>query len=336
MQSENMYNLELERVCSEIHKLNAKRVMLQLPDGMRPFALKIVNSIQEKTPSKVILSGDSCYGACDLALKQARNVKADLLIHYGHSSMIKSTSIPILYIHGSVDIDVGILIAEARPLLLNWENVGVVTTIQHIHQITDIIEELKSMNIKPHLGKISESTPLGQVLGCNYEAAYHIQENVHGFLYIGGGQFHPKGLFLTTGKPVVIADPYSYKVTLVSEQDLMNYAKKRVAMISLTKKKKVIGIIVSSKSGQQNLKAAEDLHISFQERGYQSTIIYLDEVRSEHLNNFTEIEAFVNTACPRIALDGINGILKPIISVKEAYVVLEKRKWEDIWGNKYL
>ena len=91
----------------------------------------------------------------------------------------------------------------------------------------------------------------------------------------------------------------------------------------------MIGIIVSSKYGQQNLKMAEDLNVSFQEKDYKSTIIYLDEVRSEHLNNFTEIEAFVNTACPRIALDGINGILRPMISVKEAYIVLEKIKWED-------
>jgi 2-(3-amino-3-carboxypropyl)histidine synthase len=332
-----MYNLELERVYTVIHKLNAKRVMLQLPDGMRPFAVKIVNSIQEKTGTNVILSGDSCYGACDLAIKQAREVKADLLIHYGHSSMIQSACTPVLYIHGAIDINIITLIAAARPLMHDWENVGVITTIQHIHQVNEIIEELKSQNLKPHLGKISEKPlALGQVLGCNYEAAYFIRDDVDGFLYLGGGEFHPKGLLLTTGKPVIIANPYSDTVRMISEQDLMNYAKKRVAMISLTKKKKVIGIIVSSKYGQQNLKMAEDLNISFQERDYKSTIIYLDEVRSEHLNNFTEIEAFVNTACPRIALDGINGILRPMISVKEAYIVLEKLKWEDIWGNKYL
>jgi 2-(3-amino-3-carboxypropyl)histidine synthase len=336
MQSEYMYNLELDRIYSEIHKLNAKRVLLQLPDGMRPLAIKIIKSIQEKTSTQVILSGDSCFGGCDLALKQAHEVKADLIVHYGHSSMLESTYMPILYIHAAFDIDVVTLIAAARPCLLNWKNVGVITTIQHVHQIPDIVKELESINIKPHLGKISESTPLGQVLGCNYEAAYYIQDSVDGFLYVGGGQFHPKGLVLTTGKPVVIADPYSNKVTEINEQDLMNYAKKRVAMISQTKRKKIIGIIVSSKSGQQNLKVAEDLHKDFQERDYQSAIIYLDEIRAEHLNNFTEIEAFVNTACPRIALDGINGISRHMISIKEAFVVLEKLKWENIWTNKYL
>jgi 2-(3-amino-3-carboxypropyl)histidine synthase len=58
-------------------------------------------------------------------------------------------------------------------------------------------------------------------------------------------------------------------------------------------------------------------------------------LRSENLNNFTEIEVFVNTACPRVAIDGPMGISRPIISIKEAQVVLNEVKWENIWGNYY-
>jgi 2-(3-amino-3-carboxypropyl)histidine synthase len=153
---------------------------------------------------------------------------------------------------------------------------------------------------------------------------------------LGGGQFHPLGLVLSTGKPVVIANPYTFSVSEISKYDLMKLAKKRIAQITATKNAKTIGILSSSKPGQTNLNVAEYLRERFEEKGFQAAIIFLDEVRAEHLNNFTEFEAFVNTACPRIALDGITGIKKPILSIKEAKIVLNELKWEDIWGKNYI
>jgi diphthamide biosynthesis enzyme Dph1/Dph2-like protein len=40
--------LGLERVTEDIQKRNANRILLQLPDGMRPFAYQMVKAI---TPS---------------------------------------------------------------------------------------------------------------------------------------------------------------------------------------------------------------------------------------------------------------------------------------------
>ena len=84
-----LYDLELERVIQEITTRKAKKVLLQLPDGMRPLASQIVNSIEQSTDAKIILSGDSCYGACDIALTQAQQLLMDLIVHYGHTSMLE-------------------------------------------------------------------------------------------------------------------------------------------------------------------------------------------------------------------------------------------------------
>ena len=62
----------------------------------------------------------------------------------------------------------------------------------------------------------------------------------------------------------------------------------------------------------------------------------MDEVRPEHVNNYTEPEVLVNTACPRISIDGIDGIDRPLITMNELDVVLGDSKWEDLWGNSYL
>jgi 2-(3-amino-3-carboxypropyl)histidine synthase len=332
-----LYDLELNRIRDEILKSKAKNVMLQLPDGMRTFAFQITKFLQVGTSANIILSGDSCYGACDLASNQAKEVNADLLIHYGHSRMVKDFEVPTIYLHAKIDINVNEIIGATIPKIIDWKNVGIVTTIQHVHQVKELVEALKSHGFRPFLGKGNEKTPFnGQILGCHYETAKDVMENVDGFLYIGGGQFHPKGLMLLTGKPVVIVNPYNASVTNFTEFNLRSLAKKRMAKISLAKKATIVGIIVSSKPGQRRLAIAHDIMKRFQKKGYQSLIIYLNEVRPEHLNNFSEFQAFVNTACPRITIDGISGVNRPIISVKEAKVLLEEIRWEDIWSNGYL
>ncbi len=331
-----MYHLELERVVKEIQKRNARQILLQLPDGMRPFAYQIVKAITLSTGSHVFLSGDSCYGSCDLALTQAKELDADLLIHYGHSDMIKEYKVPVLFVHAEIDIDTIAMIDAAESEIEKWERIGIVTTIQHVHQINDIQLELEDRGFIPFTSTKGEKTPFpGQILGCYYMGAEDIADQVDGFLYIGGGRFHPIGLIMSTGKPVVIADPFSAKISTLSEQDLMLIAKKRMASIETTKQVKNLGILVSSKPGQKNFEAALKLEKKFRKKNVTAVIIYLNEVRADHLNNFAEPEAFINTACPRLSIDGVEGVNRPILTVNEALVVLGEKKWEDLWGKGY-
>jgi 2-(3-amino-3-carboxypropyl)histidine synthase len=227
---------------------------------MRPYAYQIAKSIQDRTGVMVVLSGDSCYGACDIALRQAIEVKVDLLVHYGHTSMVHNTKVPIKYIHAEIDTDIETLIEATIPYLMGWKNIGIVTTIQHIHLLKDFSKELGVHGLKPHIGKGEGKTPFdGQILGCFYQTAMEVRDDVDGFLYIGGGRFHPNGLMISTGKPIVIANPYNNSVMKLPEEEIMILAKKRIAMISLAKRASLIGIIVSSKPGQTKLSIAENL-----------------------------------------------------------------------------
>ncbi len=78
------FNLELDKAVEEIRKADAKKVCIQLPDGLKPEAKKIADAIEEKTKAKVIIWAGSCFGACDLPLEVER-MGVDLLIQWGHS-----------------------------------------------------------------------------------------------------------------------------------------------------------------------------------------------------------------------------------------------------------
>lgn len=333
----NLYDLELNKVVSKIKELDAKRVLLQLPDGMRPFAVQMVNAITSAIKTKVFLSGNSCYGACDISIDQARGLDIDLIVHYGHTQYVGDFEIPVLYIMASIDVDVSQLVEAVVPSLTEYKTIGLATTVQHVHQIEEIKDALKEAGVSGVIGDGIGTTPIdGQILGCSYGTVIAVKEDVEAFLYIGGGKFHPSGIVMSTGKPVILANPYNGEVSKIDENDLMDLAKRRVAAVTHAKDATVFGFLVSSKPGQRHLQRAEEYVQRLTELGKIAVILYMDEVRPEHVNNYTEPEVLVNTACPRITIDGIDGIDRPMLTLNELDVVLGDREWEDLWGNSYL
>ena len=332
-----MYELELERVAAEMGKMGARRVLLQMPDGMRPFAFQMAEYLRKTTSAEVVISGDSCYGACDLASKQAIELHVDLLIHYGHTSFVQSPGIPVLYIEARIPINVSKMVEAVLPSIAGWGRVGLTSTIQHTSQLSEVAEVLKQRGVDAIIGEGAGITPeAGQVLGCSYSASTKLSEDVDGYIFIGGGRFHALGLALTTGKPIVIANPYNGNVTRLDDSELMQLAKRRMAAITAAATAKTIGVLVSSKPGQRALVDAMVLAEKLEDREKTAFIIYLDEIRAEQLNNFTEPQAFIETACPRIAIDGVAGVERPILTTAEARVLLGERTWEETWGRGYL
>ena len=78
------YMIDTEKIISEIKTQKAKRVMLQLPDGLKPKAKEIVDAIRKDTSAEVLLWAGSCYGACDLP-QGLEKFDIDILFHLGHT-----------------------------------------------------------------------------------------------------------------------------------------------------------------------------------------------------------------------------------------------------------
>ena len=83
------YDLELSRAVAEIKKAKAKRVCIQLPDGLKPYAKEITEEIERGTKAEVIIWMGSCFGACDIPNGLSK-LGVDMLIQWGHSKFVKS------------------------------------------------------------------------------------------------------------------------------------------------------------------------------------------------------------------------------------------------------
>ncbi len=81
---EEEYDLELPRILGTIKKEKAKKILLQFPDGMKPYATTIAEYLESQLPDvNFFIWMGSCFGACDIPPVKDRDF--DLIIQFGHS-----------------------------------------------------------------------------------------------------------------------------------------------------------------------------------------------------------------------------------------------------------
>ena len=322
------YNFELERIVEQIKARNAKSVGIQLPEGVRPVATKLADAITAKTGAEVIISGNSCYGACDIDDKLLRIV--DILFHFGHTEYLGSHSLlsereKVCFIELRSEVDVKRAVKTAVKEL-KGETVCVVSTVQHIHMLKDAIPVIAQHGKNAVTGKSPMLRYAGQVLGCDFSAAKVPCDEI---LFIGSGSFHPAGLALYTGMRVVAADPFTNQLRIFYGEE---ERKKRYLAVARALDATTFGIIIGMKSGQCNLSEARRLKEGAIRRGLNAYLIAMDEITEERLLAYKyEADAFVNTACPRLAEDFIRHNML-MLSAREFEVVIGQRNWEEMYN----
>src|SRR3989338_9734944 len=92
------FDFEEQKVIKELQEKNVKKALLQLPEGLKQEAIRLANLFEKETSAEIIVSGETCWGGCDLGLEEAQTLGVDLLIHYGHAPFMKKVDFPVLYI----------------------------------------------------------------------------------------------------------------------------------------------------------------------------------------------------------------------------------------------
>jgi len=313
-------DLDLDRAIDLIQKSGARLVGLQAPEGLKRAMPTLARHIEDKTGAKVIISGDPCFGACDVDMKLAQ--ESDLLLHLGHAPL---EEVPgnVIFLEARMREDLDGVVEKAASVL-KARRVGVTTTIQHVHKLKSALEALQKHGIQgvvgPAGGRVSHA---GQVLGCCYSTARAV--DVEEYLFIGTGQFHPLGIALATGKRVVIADPVTGDV---SEIDTDPMLRRRFGAITRAREAKRFAVLVSKKPGQRRMDLAKMLKALGEARGLEMFLVYLDNIEPDRLLNLGA-EAAVSTACPRVALDDAAKYRIPILTPPEFEVLLGEREWGD-------
>jgi 2-(3-amino-3-carboxypropyl)histidine synthase len=280
--------------------------ILQVPDGLKWKALKIADELGD-----VLIDCESCFGACDLAIQEAKALGCDKIVHYGHSKFVE-TDIPVEYVELKQDYDPTKVLSKESGKIKE-KKIGLISTLQFLDSLKKAKKflEKKGKIVKIGKGKFND----GQILGCDISSAKSIEKEVESFLYIGSGKFHPLGLAMQTEKPVYVLDAEKNEITDLNELK-EKFLKQKYVAIALAKDSQKFGIIVSVKPGQMKLEIAKKLKSKLEKNGKKAYILIFNEIKPEKLEGL-ELDCYVNTACPRIAIDNRTDFKKPILNPDE-------------------
>ena len=118
-----------------------------------------------------------------------------------------------------------------------------------------------------------------------------------------GRLFHTHGILLNSDKPLLQFDPYSEDTLVHDSTDRKNLLQQRFALLEQAKKADRWGVISSSKIGQFNERMVSRIEDMLKNDGKTQVIVIAENINPQNMANFNWVDAWVVTACPRIAVD---------------------------------
>src|SRR3989344_1403577 len=220
-------------------------------------------------------------------------------------------------------------IVLGKPVLdhiKKFKSVALFASVQYL-KLDKAIHQLKDLGVEVLTTKAKRTDKEIQMLGCD---AYHdsfngsILKDADAILYIGDGMFHPKALLLAqihekAIKDVMIWDPIAEKMKSITKNDIHVQLRKMKANLKRYIMAKTVGILVTVKPGQQYLENALKLKDMIEKKEKKAYIFIDDTLRLDLLENYPFIEAWVNTACPRIGTDDHVHIKQALVNIRDAY-----------------
>jgi diphthamide biosynthesis enzyme Dph1/Dph2-like protein len=157
-------------------------------------------------------------------------------------------------------------------------------------QYKDIASEIKNILSKNH-----NITKLVQVLGCS---KLNLPKATQAILLISSGKFHATSLAFETKLPIYILEQNS--LHQITKQDIQIFEKKqKVAYLKFLDADK-LGILISIKPGQQNIRKALEFNKKIKDK--KSYLFIGDNINTSEFENFG-LNCWINTACPRLDMD---------------------------------
>jgi len=328
------YNFEIHKTIWRIRQSKALTVALQFPEGLLMFSCTIADIITQFTGASVIIMGDVTYGACCVDDFTAKALGADFMVHYGHSCLVPvtTTAIKMLYVFVDIKIDNEHFIETIK---LNFPQpsavkIALVSTIQFVAALQSCAQQLKGT----HNIVVPQSRPLspGEILGCT---SSRLSKDIGALVYVGDGRFHLESVMISNPSlPAYQYDPYS-KVFTREYYDYSEMSSRRKRAINEASRARKFGLVLGTLGRQGNPAILSFLEEKLKQLGKEYVIILLSEIFPAKLSLFTDIDAWIQVACPRLSIDWGESFSAPLLTPYEACVALGLTEWREQYPMDY-
>ena len=290
-------------------------VVVQVPAGLTRNALELVAELRSATGRRIMLATRACFGACDFP-SESEAPGAELAVVLGHAPIPNvPLARPTFFVEMRETGGDAAGLADVVDRAGVPRSLGLVGSIQHLDLLPALADELgrRGFTVRTGVGG-PRLAYAAQALGCNYTAAETIAADVAAFLFVGTGRFPPLGLAFAVDRPVWSLDPL--QSTLEPPIDRGALIRRRQLRVAAARDARRWGILVSSFAGQHRHPTALALQRRAHRRGLDAEILVFDRLDPRDLEG-RDVDAYVNTACPRIALDDADLYPRPMLTPPE-------------------
>jgi len=332
--------IDEKKIFDIIEAKKPKVVLVNAPGGLLRQTKELMERVKEKYDVTCILSGDSCFGICDTVDEDVEKLQADLALHIGHNAAVTEVGNYTYLVDATDDVEFGEVVDAAAKVMAPYKRIGLATFSQHLQQLKPVKERLESKGFQVSIGRGNDLMLEGQVFGCDFSTSYPIREQVDAFVFLGESEFHAVGLALATGKQTFMLNPYMNEVTDM-QQAAEERKKRAVLAVYKALDARVFGVITGLKEGQKMVGRSRWITKRLEMSGRRVIQLAMRDVTAERLAPHREIEAFIQTACPRISVDGFT-FDRPVLSIPQADALvaliegrepgefLERPKWIEL------
>ncbi|KAJ8280792.1 hypothetical protein GJAV_G00059020 [Gymnothorax javanicus] len=327
------YNFEIHKTVWRVRQAKSKRVALQLPEGLQMFACVIADIIESFTEADTVVMGDVTYGACCVDDFTARALGADFMVHYGHSCLIpidSTAGIKMLYVFVDIQLDTAHFLDTLQFNFTPGQSLALVSTIQFVAALQSVSAALKESYdvLLPQCRPLSP----GEILGCT---SPRLERPVDALIYLGDGRFHLESIMIANpDAPAYRYDPYS-KIFSREYYDHKAMRESRQKAIKEARSAQRWGLILGTLGRQGSPKVLEHLESKLESLGRTFSRVMLSEIFPSKLALMSDVDAWVQVACPRLSIDWGPSFSKPLLSPYEAAVALQQVEWQEVYPMDY-
>ena len=338
---------------------NYVRVALQFPDGLLSDAPAVAAAICAEDPvlfgpdgdTSVFVLGDTSYGACCVDEVTAAHMCADLIVHYGHACLSRTSTKPAYYVFGRRTLDAGKLAAsldaavdaqagsDPRHLLLVVSHVSYYYASDQVKRAVRSTRPLARFShvegcfFEPHASrrKASDSTTCiaGQTLSID---GVDNADSVT-VLYIGSDESQRSQIALRFSQHAVYY--FDGEACLRETLNTNRILSRRFLMVSKLKDAAIVGFLVGTMGVEGYNDILEHLETIAASSGVATYTFLMGKINAAKLANFPEIDAFVMIACPEHTLVNSRDFYKPVATPMEFEVAMGKQEWNVSYSTHF-
>lgn len=321
------YSFEIEKSVWRIREARAKRVALQMPEGLLIYATTLADIIEDFTGAEVVIMGDVTYGACCVDDYTAKALDADFLIHYGHSCLVpieQTSGIKVLYVFVGIRIDASHCIECIRASIPVTSRIGLVSTIQFAGTLQAVATELRKAGYEVSTPQSKPLSP-GEILGCTAPRV----RCADALVYVGDGRFHLEAAMIANPNLRAFKyDPYEKRLTeeFYAHEDMLRV---RMAAVQRARDARRFALVLGTLGRQGNPGVLKNLENRIDALGLQSVVVLLSEIFPEKIKLFEDVDAFIQVACPRLSIDWGEAFERPFLTPYEGALALRMIEHQD-------